>query len=256
MSTTNTWQEIVAKLESGTMRAAEPQLDGSWKVNREVKEAILSIFRAGVNVELAELTHGMYRGFVDKNNLIPRSFSTSDGVRMVPGGSSVRSGAYIAKNVVIMPPAYVNVGAYVDEGSMIDSHALVGSCAQIGKRVHLSAAVQIGGVLEPIGSAPVIVEDDAFLGAGVIVVEGVRVGKRAVLAPGVVLSKGVPIYDSVHERIHYSEVPAGAVVVPGTRPTRNTWCAKQGVQVQTPVIIKYRDESSDASLLLEGALRD
>ncbi len=250
------WQNTLENLENGTIRAASLNADGSWTVNKEVKEAILEVFRNGKNIELNAPTEGLYPGFVDKDNLIPRRFQPEDGVRMVPGGSSVRRGAYVGRNVVLMPPAYVNIGAYVDEGSMIDSHALVGSCAQIGKNVHLSAAVQIGGVLEPIGSAPVVVEDDAFIGAGAIIVEGVRVGKRAVIAPGVVLSKGVPIYDSINEKIIYSEVPANAVIVPGTRPTKSKWCQAEGVQVQTPVIIKYRDERSEVSLLLEGALRN
>ncbi|MBC7397348.1 MAG: 2,3,4,5-tetrahydropyridine-2,6-dicarboxylate N-succinyltransferase, partial [Bdellovibrionales bacterium] len=181
-----------------------------------------------------------------------------DKVRIVPGGSSVRRGAYIAKQVVVMPPSYINIGAFVDEGTMVDSHVLVGSCAQIGKRVHLSAGVQIGGVLEPIGQAPVIIEDDAFLGANVVVVEGIRVGKRAVLAPGVILSKAVPLYDLTRDLVlpRGSAVPEGAVVVPGTRPIRTPWAKENGLQVSCPIIVKYRDEKSDASLILESTLRE
>ena len=198
---TMNYEEILYALETGSMRAASPSEDG-WVVNVEVKQAILQSFKEGVNTSY----EGIYEGFVDKHNLPPRYFSPEDQVRLVPGGSSVRRGAYVAPSVIIMPPAYINVGAYVGEGSMVDSHALVGSCAQIGKGVHLSAAVQLGGVLEPIGMNPVIIEDECFIGAGVLIVEGILVQKRAIIAPGVVLSKSIPVYDAVNER-YGQEVP-------------------------------------------------
>lgn len=246
------WKKTLDELESGSIRAAEPS-DGVWKANTDVKEAILAAFKEGVNAEYS----GIYEGFVDKNNLPPRMFSVSDGVRMVPGGSSVRRGAYVAKGVIIMPPAYVNIGAYIDEGSMVDSHALVGSCAQIGKNVHLSACVQIGGVLEPVGQSPVVIEDDCFVGAGAVIVEGILVKKRAVIAPGVILSKSVPVYDCVNETIlaKGSAIPEGAVVVPGSRPAGSIWASELGLNMYCPLIVKYRDEHSDASLELENALR-
>jgi 2,3,4,5-tetrahydropyridine-2-carboxylate N-succinyltransferase len=237
-------------LDNGTVRAAEPTSTGEWKVNSDIKQKILEVFRAGNIEQMGE--------FVDKHNLPKRAFTPEDKVRLVPGGSSVRRGAFVAKGVVIMPPSYINIGAYVDEGTMVDSHVLVGSCAQIGKRVHLSAGVQIGGVLEPIGQVPVVVEDDAFLGANVVVVEGIRVGKRAVLAPGVILSKAVPIYDLVNERIlpRGSSIPENAVVVPGTRAITTPFAMGHKLQVSCPIIVKYRDEKSDASLVLESTLRE
>jgi 2,3,4,5-tetrahydropyridine-2,6-dicarboxylate N-succinyltransferase len=246
------WEEILDKLEDGTVRAAEKE-GGSWKANVQVKEAILAAFKAGENANYG----GIYEGFVDKHNIPPRMFEKEDGVRLVPGGSSVRRGSYVAKGVIIMPPAYVNIGAYVDEGTMIDSHALVGSCAQIGKNVHLSAGVQIGGVLEPVGLSPVVVEDDCFIGAGSVIVEGILVKKGAVIAPGVTLSKSVPVYDCVNKTLlgKGAPIPENAVVVPGSRPIQNDWAKEHNLSAYCPVIIKYRDEGSDASLELEGALR-
>lgn len=246
------WDEILDELEAGTIRAANPEGD-SWKANKEVKEAILASFSAGKNTEYS----GIYDGFVDKHNLPPRRFSKEENVRLVPGGSSVRRGAYVAPGVIIMPPAYVNVGAYVDEGSMIDSHALVGSCAQVGKNVHLSAGVQLGGVLEPVGLAPVVIEDDCFIGAGSVIVEGILVKRRAVIAPGVTLSKSVPVYDCVNERRldKGAPIPEGAVVIPGTRPMSGKYAEKNGLSMACPLIVKYRDEQSDASLELEDVLR-
>lgn len=246
------WNEMLDRLESGEIRAAVPDGKG-WKANVEVKEAILAAFGAGENIEFS----GIYDGFVDKYNLPPRRFSKDDKVRLVPGGSSVRRGAYVAPNVIIMPPAYVNVGAYVDEGSMIDSHALVGSCAQVGKHVHLSAGVQLGGVLEPVGLSPVVIEDECFVGAGSVIVEGILVKRRAVVAPGVTLSKSIPVYDCVKEEIREkgAPIPEGAVVIPGTRPVAGSWAEKQGLSMACPLIVKYRDEQSDASLVLEEALR-
>jgi len=244
------WEEILNNLENGSLRSAN-KIDGNWAVNRDVKSGILEAFKAGELVS--------QNGFVDKHNLMPQEFSVDRGVRVVPGGSSIRRGSFVAKGVIIMPPAYINVGAYVDEGTMIDSHALVGSCAQIGKNVHLSAGVQIGGVLEPIGMSPVIIEDDAFIGAGSVIVEGIQVGKRAVIAPGVVLSKAIPVFDCVNEtmRPRGSAIPENAVVVPGSRKINENlkWANDQGLQLSCALIIKYRDEKSDASLELEQFLR-
>lgn len=248
----NNWEEILEQLEEGTVRAAEPKGD-HWEANTEVKEAVLAAFGAGENTEYS----GIYDGFVDKHNLPPRRFTVADNVRLVPGGSSVRRGAYVAPGVIIMPPAYVNIGAYVDEGSMIDSHALVGSCAQVGKNVHLSAGVQLGGVLEPVGLSPVVVEDDCFIGAGAVIVEGILVKKGAVIAPGVTLSKSIPMYDCVQEEVRPkgAAIPERAVVIPGTRPMSSDWAAEQGLSMACPMIVKYRDAQSDASLELEDALR-
>ncbi|NCN95249.1 MAG: 2,3,4,5-tetrahydropyridine-2,6-dicarboxylate N-succinyltransferase, partial [Bdellovibrionales bacterium] len=235
------WENVLNELEKGTLRSAQCE-NGVWKANVEVKQAILAAFKAG---ELKE-----FNGFVDKHNLMPQQFDVSRGVRVVPGGTSIRRGSYVAKGVIVMPPAYINIGAYVDEGTMVDSHALVGSCAQIGKRVHLSAGVQIGGVLEPVGLAPVIIEDDVFVGAGSVIVEGIVVRRRAVIAPGVILSKSVPVYDAVSEKVlpRGSEIPEGAVVVPGSRPISPDleWASKNGLQLGCAIIIKYRDEKSDA----------
>mgnify|MGYP006099859579 FL=1 len=247
------WQEVLSQLEKGTLRAANQDENGQWQANIEVKQGILSAFKAGENINFS----GNYEGFVDKDNLPARQFTPEEGVRLVPGGSSVRSGAYVAPGVIIMPPAYINVGAFVDSGTMVDSHALIGSCAQVGKNVHVSAAVQIGGVLEPIGASPVIIEDNAFLSAGVVIVEGIVVKKGAVLAPGVSLSKSVPVYDCVNQvmREKGAEIPEGAVVVPGTRPVSNRWAKELGLNMACALIVKYRDEKSDASLELERILR-
>lgn len=246
------WEEILEQLEKGEIRSANPKGEG-WEANTMVKEAILASFQAGQNTEYS----GIYNGFVDKHNLPPRKFTREENVRLVPGGSSVRRGAYVASGVIIMPPAYINVGAYVDEGTMVDSHALVGSCAQVGKNVHLSAGVQLGGVLEPVGLAPVVIEDDCFIGAGSVIVEGILVKKRAVIAPGVTLSKSIPVYDCVNEtRLEKgAAIPEGAVVIPGTRPMSGEWAKNQGLSMSCPLIVKYRDEKSDASLELEEALR-
>ncbi len=244
------WKTVLDKLESGEIRSAN-KVDGKWVANTDVKQGILEAFKAGELSQLGE--------FVDKHNIPAREFTPKDGIRIVPGGSSVRRGSYVASGVIIMPPAYINIGAYVDESTMVDSHALVGSCAQIGKRVHLSAAVQIGGVLEPIGMSPVIIEDDAFIGAGAVIVEGVQVGKRAIIAPGVTLSKAVPVYDCVKERLLTKEegIPEGAVVVPGTRPVNSklTWARENNLQINCALIVKYRDANSDASVELEDFLR-
>ena len=248
------WKNILDKLESGAIRAAN-KVEGVWKANIEVKEAILAAFKAG---ELKEFGESHYHGFVDKHNFSPRSFTPEDRVRLVPGGSAVRRGAFVSPGVVIMPPAYINVGAFVDAGSMVDSHALVGSCAQIGKNVHLSAGVQIGGVLEPVGLAPVVVEGEAFVGAGAIIVEGIQVGKGAVIAPKLALSKGTPVYDCVNEKLILDgRIPENAVVVSGSRPISQNlkWGANQGLALNCAVIVKYKDEKTRSALELEQFLR-
>lgn len=246
----STWEKTLNDLEAGRVRSAQ-LIEGTWVANTEVKAQILEAFKAGVLKE--------ENGFIDKHNLMPQAFSVERGIRIVPGGTSVRRGSYIAKGVIIMPPSYVNVGAFVDEGTMIDSHVLIGSCAQIGKKVHLSTAVQIGGVLEPIGASPVIIEDEAFIGAGAIIVEGIQIKRRAVIAPGVILSKGIPVYDLVNKRIlaKGEPIPENAVVVPGNRPvsSSNAWGIEQGLTLQCAIIVKYRDEKSEASLVLEEMLR-
>ena len=245
---------LLDRLERGELRAAEPDGDG-WRVNPEVKEGILRAFRLGVDADVPAPPFA----FRDRDTLPPRG-ELPPGVRVVPGGTAIRRGAFVAKGVVIMPPAYVNVGAYVDEGTMIDSHALVGSCAQVGKRVHLSAAAQLGGVLEPIGALPVVVEDDVFIGGGVGLYEGVRVRSRAVLAAGVILTASSVIYDLVNERelratgTETLTVPEGAVVVPGSRPAPGSWAHVRGLSISAAIIVKYRDGKTDARTALEGAL--
>jgi len=241
---------LLTALEHGTVRAAAPDGAGGWEVNAWVKEAILVGFR---RTPVVPMQAGLPA--FDKEGYPPRRFSVEDGVRVVPGGSAVRRGAYVARGVVVMPPAYVNVGAYVDEGTMVDSHALVGSCAQIGKRVHLSAGAQIGGVLEPAGARPVIVEDEAFVGGLVGVFEGVLVRRRAVLASGVLLTGSTVLYDLVHGRELRHEVPEGAVVVPGSRPASGAFAERHGLQLSAPLIVKYRDARTDAATALEQALR-
>jgi 2,3,4,5-tetrahydropyridine-2-carboxylate N-succinyltransferase len=244
------WEEILNALETGEVRSAHKK-GSEWVANTKVKQEILNAFKAGQLVE--------HQGFVDKHNLLPQTFTTGKNVRVVPGGSSVRRGAYVAPGVIIMPPSYINIGAFVDEGTMVDSHVLVGSCAQIGKRVHLSAGVQIGGVLEPIGQIPVIIEDDAFIGAGCVIVEGILVKSKAVLAPGVILSRGIPVYDCVNERMldRGEPIPEMAVVVSGTRPvsSQNKWASDLNLQMRCALIVKYRDANSETSLELESILR-
>jgi len=251
--------ELRAALESGQLRAAEPDpsLPLGWRVNAWVKRGILLGFRIGTMIEMG----GSTLRFIDKHTYPVRRFEVGDGVRVVPGGVSVRSGAYVAKGVAIIPPAYVNVGAYVDEGTMVDSHALVGSCAQIGRRVHLSAAAQIGGVLEPVNASPVIIEDDCLIGGNTGVYEGTVVRKRAVLAAGTVLTRGTPVYDLVKGEIYKATaemplvIPEGAVVVPGSRAVSQGKGAEWGLSLATPVIVKYRDEKTELSLVLEDILR-
>jgi len=243
-------------LTRGEIRAAEKQ-DGQWRVNAWVKQGILLGFRLG---ELEESGSGAL-SFVDKDTFPARHFSVAERVRVVPGGSSIRSGAYIAPGVICMPPMYVNVGAYVDEATLIDSHALVGSCAQIGKRVHLSAAAQIGGVLEPVGASPVIIEDDVLVGGNCGVYEGTQVRRGAVLGAGVILTRATPVYDIVREQVYRSTVdaplviPENAVVVPGSRAITKGKAAEWGLSLYTPVIVKYRDEKTQGSIELEDLLR-
>ena len=257
--------DLLDALEAGTIRAAE-KVDGNWRAVPWVKRGILLGFRAGDLVEIAashfsEHSQFVAFSFVDKDTYPIRVFGAKDGVRIVPGGSTVRRGAYLAKSVVCMPPMYINVGAYVDEGTMVDSHALVGSCAQVGKRVHISAAAQIGGVLEPVNASPVVIEDDVLVGGNCGVYEGTVVRSKAVLAAGVILTRGTPVYDLVNETVYKAtadsplEIPSGAVVVPGARAVRSGWGAEQNLSLQTPVIVKYRDEKTDLATALEGWLR-
>ena len=252
-----TFLEFRDELTKGTIRAAE-KIDGQWVVNVWVKQGILLGFRLG---ELAEMNDGSTLSFVDKDTFPARRFSVDDRVRVVPGGSSVRAGAYVAPSVICMPPMFINVGAYVDEGTMVDSHALVGSCAQVGKRVHLSAAAQIGGVLEPVNAAPVIIEDDVLVGGNCGVYEGTLVRARAVLGAGTILTRSTPLYDLVRGKIYKAsesaplEVPENAVVVPGSRAVRKGPAAEWNLSLYTPVIVKYRDEKTDRGIELEDWLR-
>ncbi len=254
--------ELLDALEKGEVRSAEMSDDGAWHAVQWVKQGILLGFRAGDIVEMSVGGDGGSRlPFFDKDTYPVRALSLRDGIRLVPGGSSIRRGAYIAKGVVCMPPMYVNVGAYVDEGTMIDSHALVGSCAQIGKRVHLSAAAQIGGVLEPINASPVVIEDDVIVGGNTGIYEGTVVRSRAVIGAGVVLTRGTPVFDLVNETViraaagHPLEIPEHAVVVPGAREVSGKWGKSLRISIQTPVIVKYRDEKTDAATELEDWLR-
>jgi 2,3,4,5-tetrahydropyridine-2-carboxylate N-succinyltransferase len=244
-------------LTRGEIRAAE-KLNETWTVNAWVKQGILLGFRLG---ELAQMSSGECLSFVDKDTFPARRFSPDDGVRVVPGGSSVRAGTYVAPSVICMPPMFINVGAYVDEGTMIDSHALVGSCAQVGKRVHLSAAAQIGGVLEPVNAAPVIIEDDVLVGGNCGVYEGTLVRARAVLGAGTILTRSTPLYDLVRGEVYRAseekplEVPDGAVVVPGSRAVNKGKAAEWGISLYAPVIVKYRDEKTARGVELEDWLR-
>ena len=269
------FDRFLAALEQSAIRAAMRGDDNVWRAVSWVKRGILLGFRFG---RLVEMSVGSGRAermsrvgtsappdatpqFFDKHTYPPQRFLASDNVRVVPGGSSIRRGAHIAAGVVCMPPMYINVGAHVGTGTMVDSHALVGSCAQIGVRVHLSAAAQIGGVLEPVNAAPVVIEDDVIVGGNCGVYEGTVVRAGAVLAAGVVLTRGTPVYDLVHEKVHRAaadaslEIPAKAVVVPGARVVRGAWGVEQGLSLQTPVIVKYRDEKTDLATALEGWLR-
>ena len=244
-------------LSAGRIRAAQ-KVDDRWQVNVWVKQGILLGFRLG---KLAESGDPHVLAFVDKDTYPLHHFTANEQVRVVPGGSSIRSGAFVAASVVCMPPMFINTGAFIDEGTMIDSHALVGSCAQVGKRVHLSAAAQLGGVLEPINASPVIIEDDVLVGGNCGIYEGTQVGARAVLGAGVILTRSTPLFDTVRDKIYRASeteplrVPADAVVVPGARPISKGKAAEWGLSLYTPVIVKYRDERTDRGVALEDMLR-
>ncbi len=256
-------RRLLDALEEGTLRAAEKDvLTGEWRAVAWVKRGILLGFRVGEMVDMSIRSSddaGLY--FFDKDTYPPRPLGLADGIRIVPGGSSIRRGAYVASGVVCMPPMYINVGAHVGSGTMIDSHALVGSCAQVGERVHLSAAAQLGGVLEPVNASPVVVEDDVVVGGNCGIYEGTVVRRRAVIGAGVVLTRGTPVYDLEKQTVHRAEpgkslvIPENAVVVPGARVARGDWAQGQGISLQTPVIVKYRDEKTDAATALESWLR-
>ena len=243
-------------LDEGSLRPAikEP---GGWKVNSWVKEGILLAFRLGVVEDMSR-----HFPFYDKSTFPLKTIALKDKVRIVPGGTSIRKGAYVAPGVVIMPPAYINTGAYVGEGTLIDSHALIGSCAQIGSFCHISAGSQIGGVLEPVNARPVIVEDDVLIGGNCGLYEGVQVGRRAVVAAGVIMTGSTPLYDIPRGIVIRPEkesalmIPEGAVVIPGSRPLKSEFAREHGLQAYTPIIVKYRDEKTEASVALEEALRN
>lgn len=253
------FEEFKTALRRGEIRAAEKDADGNWQTNAWVKRGILLGFKMGGMIEMSKETETFK--FFDKETYPLRPMTLEDKVRIVPGGSSIRDGSYIAPGVVCMPPCYVNVGAFVDEGTMIDSHALVGSCAQIGKRVHISAAAQIGGVLEPVNANPVIIEDDCLIGGNTGVYEGVIVREKVVLASGVILTRSTPVFDLVKGEILKStaektlEIPAGAVVVQGSRQITSGFGKENGLSLYAPIIVKYRDEKTDAATKLEDYLR-
>jgi 2,3,4,5-tetrahydropyridine-2-carboxylate N-succinyltransferase len=251
---------LLGALETGEIRAAVND-KGQWRAVPWVKRGILLGFRAGDLIAMSAGLPTKVFSFVDKDTYPPQQFASQQAIRIVPGGSTVRRGAHLGRGVVCMPPMYINVGAYVDDHTMVDSHALVGSCAQVGKRVHISAAAQIGGVLEPINASPVVIEDDVMVGGNTGVYEGTVVRNKAVLAAGVVLTRGTPVYDLVNETVYKGsaddplEIPSGAVVVPGARAVKSGWAAEQGLSLQTPMIVKYRDEKTDLATALEGWLR-
>lgn len=257
-------RQLLDALEAGSVRAAEKDpATGDWHAVPWVKRGILLGFRVGemmdMSIRSSDGDAALY--FFDKDTYPPRPLNLADGVRIVPGGSSIRRGAYVASGVVCMPPMYINVGAYIGSGTMIDSHALVGSCAQVGERVHLSAAAQLGGVLEPVNASPVVVEDDVVVGGNCGIYEGTVVRRRAVIGAGVVLTRGTPVYDLERQTVHRAEngkplvIPENAVVVPGARAVKGDWGQSQGISLQTPVIVKYRDEKTDAATALESWLR-
>lgn len=243
-------------LNKGEIRSAQPDAStvSGWRVNSWVKKGILLGFRLGGVVEMSGQ-------FFDKATYPLRKLSLTDGVRVVPGGSSIRDGCYIGRGVTCMPPMYINVGAYVDDGTMIDSHALIGSCAQIGKRCHVSAASQVGGVLEPVGAMPVIVEDDVLIGGNCGVYEGTIVKKRAVLGTGTILNRSTPVYDLVRNVVYSATddqplaIPEEAVVVAGSRAVRSGIGKEWGISLYTPLIVKYRDQGTNAKIQLEDLLR-
>ena len=252
------FEDFKRALNAGEVRAASRDGDGRWSAHQWVKRGILLGFRLGAIKDYS--IDGNFR-FFDKDTYPLKQLRESDGVRVVPGGSSVRDGAHLGQGVTIMPPAYINVGAFVDDGTMVDSHALVGSCAQVGKRCHISAAAQIGGVLEPVGALPVVIEDEVLVGGNCGVYEGAVVRERAILASGVILTGSTPVYDAVRGEVYRRtdagplEIPAGAVVVPGSRAITMGPAKDWGLSVYTPVIVKYRDEKTEASVRLEDFLR-
>jgi 2,3,4,5-tetrahydropyridine-2-carboxylate N-succinyltransferase len=257
-------EALLAALEAGSVRAAQKnQASGEWRAVPWVKRGILLGFRVGgvIDMSLEGGANGVGLSFFDKDTYPPRRLSLDNGIRIVPGGSSIRRGAYVSPGVVCMPPMYINVGAYIGTGTMIDSHALVGSCAQVGERVHLSAAAQLGGVLEPVNASPVVIEDDVVIGGNCGIYEGTLVRRRAVIGAGVVLTRGTPVYDLEGECVRRAEfgkpleIPENAVVVPGARAVKSNWGRENGISVQTPVIVKYRDEKTDAATALESWLR-
>ena len=251
------FNEVIEALEKGELRVAQ-KVDGVWQVNRHVKEVILAGFKLGA---IRDMSEGQF-SFLDKNTYPVRKFSEADGVRIVPGGSSIRRGAYLAKGTIVMPPSYINVGAFVDEGTMVDSHVTIGSCAQIGKRIHISAATQIGGVLEPAGALPTIIEDGAFVGGNCGIYEGTIVEEGAVIASGVIITASTAIFDATKGSFVPRNadgrvvVPRGAVVVSGSKPIlQDGKPLESGVQLYCPVIVKYRDEKTAGSVHLEDLLR-
>lgn len=257
-------EKLLDALEAGSARAAQQdQASGEWRAVPWVKRGILLGFRAGgiIDMSITGGNNDVALGFFDKDTYPPRALTLRDGIRVVPGGSSIRRGAYVAAGVVCMPPMYINVGAHVGSATMIDSHALVGSCAQVGERVHLSAAAQLGGVLEPVNASPVVIEDDVVIGGNCGIYEGTVVRRRAVIGAGVVLTRGTPVYDLERETVHRAsaerplEIPENAVVVPGARIVKSEWGREQGISLQTPVIVKYRDDKTDAATALEAWLR-
>jgi 2,3,4,5-tetrahydropyridine-2-carboxylate N-succinyltransferase len=255
------FRDFKAALNRGEIRAAEPDpcAKSGWRVNAWVKKGILLGFRMGAIADMSIDT--TKQPFFDKATYPVRSFAMSDGVRIVPGGSSIRDGTFIGRGVICMPPMFVNVGAYLGEGTMIDSHALVGSCAQVGKSCHISAGVQIGGVLEPAGALPVIIEDEVLVGGNCGVYEGTVVKRRAVLGTGTILNRSIPVYDLVREAVYTATeteplvIPEEAIVVPGSRAVAHPAGAKWGLSLQAAVIVKYRDEKTDARVQLEDLLR-
>ena len=250
------FNEVMAALEAGTLRVAE-KVDGVWRVNQWVKEVILAGFKLGA---ITDMSQGQFSYF-DKATFPVRQFRAEDGVRIVPGGSSIRRGAYLAPGAIVMPPSYVNVGAYVGEGTMVDSHVTIGSCAQVGRYIHISASTQIGGVLEPAGALPTIIEDGAFVGGNCGIYEGTIVQEGAVIASGVIITSSTALFDATKgEFLPRNEagrvvVPRGAVVVSGSKPVRHGAAAGSGVSLYCPVIVKYRDEKTSGSVTLEDMLR-
>ena len=248
--------QTLDQLEKGEVRVAE-KVDGKWVVNKWVKEVILAGFKLGA---IADMSQGQFSYF-DKETFPVRKFTAADGVRIVPGGSSIRRGAYLAPGAIVMPPAYINAGAYVGEGTMVDSHVTIGSCAQVGRHIHISASTQIGGVLEPAGALPTIIEDNAFIGGNCGIYEGTIVQEYAVIGSGVIITSATPLFDSTTgDFVPRNEdgrvvVPRGAVVVSGSRPMKKGPGAELGVSLYCPVIVKYRDEKTDGSVRLEDVLR-